>query len=458
MRIASALPAVLAFRKVRERRLASQAVGNAGLNAATLVLNFVIALVLSRTLGSTGYGAYAFALAWTMLLAIPGVLGLPSIIVRQVAVYRVRGERQRVRGLLRWANAAVLISSGAISATAALIMWALHWPADPLFTPTLVGLLLVPLVAVVSIRQSAMQGFGAVVLGRTPEAVVAPLVTIALVLALAGALTAGLTPTAAVAAHVIGLASAGVLGVYLLRRTLPTEVRRSQASYEGRAWLVASLPLLLMGGIQALNAQAGTILTGALAGSEATGVFSISVRISSLLQFLLVAMVPALMPTIASLYEQERLGSLQSLLTKAARVTLFASLPFVVIVFLFAEWILGVFGDDFTAGVWPLRLLCLGQLVNVATGFAGTVLIMIGDSASVVKAAAASSMLNIGLCASLIPLLDVSGAAIAGGFSVIVMNALTAYLLWRRSRIYTPALGVSRAVRIARESADRSSR
>ena len=422
-------------------RLLSQTGGNVGLNGATLVLNFALALLLSRLLGSDGYGAYAFALSWAMLLAIPAILGLPSVLVRKLATYRVRGDWVHARGLIRWANVAVLAASFCVSVTAAVTFWALDWPGPPLFEPTLIALALVPLMTVISIRQGAMQGFGAVVLGRTPEALVAPTLTIGLVLVLAGSLATGLSATGAVGAHVLAAATAALLGVYLLGRTLPSKVLEAEPRYEARTWLVAALPLLLMSGIQAVNFQAGTILTGAIAGSGEAGIFSVALRVAGVLPFLLLAAVPPLMPTIAELYERGEAERLQRLLTRAAQGVFFGSLPAVIGLLVFAGPILDLFGEDFGAGVDALRILCLGQLVNLATGFAGTVLIMTGEAGAATKAAAVSTAVNLALCAALIPAFGAGGAAVATASSVAVMNVLMVFLLWRRRGIYSPPLG-----------------
>jgi O-antigen/teichoic acid export membrane protein len=427
------------------RRLFSQTAGNVGLNGATLVLNFTIALLLSRLLGPDGYGAYAFALAWAVMLAIPALLGLPSVIVRELATHRVRRDWGHVRGLIQWANRLAIATSLGVAIVAAATFWALDWPNGALFEPTLLALVLVPLVTVISIRQSTMQGFGAVVLGRTPEALVAPALTIALVVLLAGTLATGLSATWAVGANALAAATAALLGVYLLRRTLPSEIMEVAAREEGRVWMVAALPLLLMSAIQAVNSQAGTILTGSLAGSDEAGIFTVALRVSALLPFLLLAAVPPLMPTITELYERGEGERLQRLLTRASRWVFFGSLPAVVIVLVFAGPILDLFGDDFGVGVDALRILCLGQFVNLATGFAGTILIMIGDAGSVTKAAAVSTGVNLLLCAVLVSDLGAEGAAVASASSVAVMNALLVFLLWRRHAIFSPPLGRRRS-------------
>jgi O-antigen/teichoic acid export membrane protein len=424
----------------RGRRLAAQTAGTVGLNAATLVFNFLLALLLSRLLGPDGYGAYAFAVAWALVLAVPGMLGLTPLVVREIATYRVRRDWSRARGLLRRANQAVVAASLVVSVTAAGAFLALDWPEPGVRKPTLVALALIPLLTLVAVRQSAMQGFGAVVLARVPEALVAPMLTIVLVLLLEAWLAGGLSATSAVGSQVLAAAGAALLGVYLLRRTLPDEVRRAEPLDEARAWLVGAAPLLVLSGIQAVNVQAGTILTGSIAGAEEAGIFSVTFRITALLSFLLLATVPALTPTVAELYERGESQLLQRLMARAARLVFLGTVPLALAAIVFARPILHLFGDDFGDGVTALRIMCVGQLIAIATGLPGTILLMVGEAGQATWAVAAGTAVNLLVSATLIPAFGAEGAAVGAAVSVAFMNLLMTYLLWRRRSIYAAAL------------------
>lgn len=429
----------------RGRTLVAQTTGTIGLNGATLALNFVLALLLSRLLGPDGYGAYAFAVSWALLLSVPAMLGLSSLVVREIATYRVRKDWSRARGLLRRANEAVLAASLAATLTTAAAFFVVGWPESPLLKPTLVGLALVPLLAVVAVRQSAMQGFGAVVLARVPEALVAPMLTIVLVLLLEAWLAGGLSGTSAVGGQVLAAAIAMLVGVYLLRRTLPEEIRHAERIDETRLWLVGAFPILIASGIQAVSVQAGTILTGSIAGPEEAGIYAVAVRIAVLLPFLLLAAMPSLMPTIAELHERGESDALQRLLTRAARLVFIGSLPIAIGAILFAGPLLALFGADFEGGVSVLRILCLGQVVALATGLAGTTLIMIGEAGLVTWAVAAGTAVNLALSGALIPGFGAEGAAVGTAVSVAFTNVLMVYLLWRRKRIDSAVLRLRRS-------------
>src|SRR5262249_42229366 len=81
--------------------------GSAGLLLLRVCLactSFALNIVLVRWLGPTDYGAYAYALAWLVVLGVPALLGLDKFLVRMVAAYKARSAWGPLRTLLRQAN------------------------------------------------------------------------------------------------------------------------------------------------------------------------------------------------------------------------------------------------------------------------------------------------------------------------------------------------------------------
>jgi O-antigen/teichoic acid export membrane protein len=423
------------------RTLVTKSAGNAVLNGATVVLNFVIALVLSHLIGADGYGAYAFGIAVAALLTVPALLGLPSLVVREIAASRVRRSWGAIRGLVRRANQAVSVASVLVCGGAALVFVLTGWPPPPLRDPTFLALPLVVLVALVSVRQCAMQGLGHVVSGRTPEAVVSPALAIVLIVVLDAALGERFSASWAVVGLVLAGAVALVLGVILLRRALFSEIRATQPSYATRTWAIAAGPLIQMSAISALNDQAGTVLLGALSDAQDVGIFSVVLRVSALIPFLLLATVPTLMPSFAELHAHRADDELQRLSSRAARLILYGSLPIVAGVLVLAEPVLRVFGSGFSGGATPLRILAVGQLVNIATGLPGTILIMVDEAGRVTRSVVVGAIANVALSIALIPPYGASGAAVATATSVALTNVLLAGALWRTRRIWSPPFG-----------------
>ena len=135
------------LRKVLDERGARAVVsGTAGtlvLNSATLVLNFITTVVLSRLLGVTGFGVYAFAVAWSLLLTAFAGLGLSPLVVRNVASATTTSSWGLLRGTLRWANLVVLGSALTTVIIAAAVGFALLDDNDLMLHAFLIALLLI---------------------------------------------------------------------------------------------------------------------------------------------------------------------------------------------------------------------------------------------------------------------------------------------------------------------------
>ena len=422
--------------------LLAKTIGNAGLNAATIGLNFVIAFLLSRFLGSSGYGAVAFGIALSTILTVPALLGLPALIVREIAASRVGGTPELARGVIRRSNQAVIVASLIVCAGAVVCFAVTGWPHAPFRAPAVIGLGCVPLVAIISVRQSAMQGFGQTVLGRVPEAIVYPVLVIAFVVTLRVALSSAFSSPWAMAAIVVAQAVAVVLGAVLMRRATPSDVRAAPHRYETRRWAFVAVPLLLMSGVGALNDQVGAVLLGSLSDAKAVGVFSVATRAAALIPFLLLAAIPTLMPSVAELHARHESERLQRLMTNAAKLVFYASLPIVIGVVVLAEPLMKLFGSSFSSGATSLRILALGQIVNIATGFPGMILMMMGESKRVTWSVSIGAVVNLALSLALIPGLGATGAAAAAAASIALTNVLLSATLWRSKRFWSPALAV----------------
>lgn len=414
-------------------------IGTAGtlvLNVSTLVTNFIIVIVLSRHLGADGYGAYAFALAWVAVLAVPSTLGLTPLVIRLVSSFHARSEWGLLRGLLRGANAAVAVAAIAVTGLAAAIGWALERAEPDLLNPYLIGLVLVPVLAFTSLRQAAMQGFGRVVLGRAPETFITPVLFLALIGLSYLVLGRRLSASSAVALNVTAGLVAFVCGAYLLRRTLPREVRTAKREYEWQSWARSAIPLLALSGVSALQPQIGTIVLGSVAGAEEAGVYNVAQRVALLATFLHMAAAYPLMPMVARLFASKELERIEAVLTHAARVFLLLSAPIALVLLVFAGDVLEIFGSGFDDGVTALRILVVGMIIRLAAGFAGLALVMTGHEASLTKTVAAGTALTVALSLALGPIWGAEGAAVALVVGLGVSDVVVVYVLWRRLGIY----------------------
>jgi O-antigen/teichoic acid export membrane protein len=393
------------------------------LQGFSLATGFVTTVLLAHLLGSLGYGRYTYAIAWASLLTMPAILGLDRFVIRSMAVYEVEGRWDLVKGLLRRTNALVLAAAGGIGVIASLVaVFALEAHLRWTFC---LAMLLIPFGALTLLRQGAMQALGQVVWGQVPEFLVRPVALLVTVVALELA-GHSLTSTTALAANVLSVAVAFAVGVAMLRRALPSVLKRVAPRYEMRAWLTASLPMMWFGAVWYGNKYIATLVVGTLAGPQAAGVYSAVERGSELIVLVLVAANMPLAPVIARMYAtKDRLG-LQHATERVTQAVLLVSVPIAAFFAFFPDVYLNVFGPSFKSGATALPILAVAQAVNAAAGPTGNVLIMTGHERAAFGGIAVGLVSNIVLGIVLVPSLGVTGGAIASGSSLILWNVILA--------------------------------
>ncbi len=423
-------------------QIARGASGSFALRMTDTALSFLINLMLARMLGAAGYGSYANAVAWVGLLGVLAMLGLDQLTVRNIATYKVHSAWGLIRGLIGWGHRTVLDLSLALGIAGSLVFWLLRREFDPLMFPTLwIAMLMVPVVSLRLVRQSAMRGLGWVVRGQLPEFVIYPvlflLILSATYLLMPERFGAETTMGSSVAAGVVGLA----IGLIFLVRALPGEVKHARPEYEVSTWMRSALPLMFLGGMNVLIFQTDIVMMGLLRGAEETGIYTVAQRGAQLIMFFAYAIEMALAPVISGLHAAGDSTGLQRVVTKSARVAFFTCLPVALALIIFGKWFLWVFGAEFMQGHAVLAIIGSGQLVKMALGSVMVLLVMTGHEREAAVATGVCALLNIGLNALLISLWGMTGAAVANMTTAVLWFGSMSVLAAKRSGIHSTILG-----------------
>lgn len=424
------------------KSLVASTSGTLLLNIGALAWNLLAILILTRVLGARGYGAYAYTFAWSSLLGVLAVLGLPSLVVREVAAYEARGEPQLVRGIIRRSYQAILVGSVVVVAAAALVGVLLVGLGQPdVQRSYLLGLLLIPLVGLYRLGEGVMRGFQRVVSGRIAETTVQPLLTVAFVVTANAVSPNGIGPTGAMSLTVAAAGVATVVSHVLVRHTLPAHVEREEPRYQTRAWLRSLQPLFLLSSAQTVQPQIGVILLGGLRDITASGVLNVGLRWAGFVSFMQLVVSFPLAPAVARLHASGDGIRLQRLVSAATVAATVAAVPIAIVLLVSSERVLALFGHSFIGGSGALTILVLGELVNVSSGPVALILIMTNHERVVATFCTGAVVANVVLGAALIPTFGLEGAAIARAVTQAGLNAILMWRLWREEHIYAGVLG-----------------
>lgn len=426
-----------------KRRLARGSAQALAVHAIGLGLAFLAQMVLTRALGSDGYGVYAFVFAWVTVLARFSTLGFETSLLRFVSAYRAQHLDGLARGVIRYAERRVVVG-GMIVALIGMAVVALgraQMPG-PLVETFIVGLMVVPVWALLRIRSSIVRALGGVVSALAPDRAVREGVLAALVGGLAFGVAWGVSAAWAMAATLVGTVIGLIAVTWSARlqfaREFPDDRPLESAAPE---WRRTALPLLVSAGAAALMNRTAVVMTGWLIDTTHAGFLALAANIALMVSFPQVAVNAMFTPTIAALYKRGDHDTLQSIITTAAWWITMAALVTLLPMFVFAEFILSLFGADFTAAATAFRILLLGQLVNAAAGPVLQIMNMTGKERHVAAILATTTLVGIGLNAVLIMRFGLNGAALAAALTLIGWNCAMAAFIWYRLRLVPSVLG-----------------
>ena len=381
-----------------------------------ILLTYLVQVFLARWMGRTEFGIYEYVVAWSVLLAIPAGLGLPHTVLRFVSEYRVKEEWGLLRGIIRSSWLMTILASLVVSLLAAGIILLLNYYHPFAYaTPLLIGIGLIPLQALVNLQLETARAAKDVTLAYAPSLIVWPVLIVCgafLVLETSHSLTGNL----AIAIAQIALLAAVLFQLGLLLLKLNQEFVASKPVYAIREWLSVAFIVLLNYGCFIVLSKTDTIMVGSILGAQEVGMYAAAVKTAEWVSLVLGIVNIVAAPSFAALYAKDDIKGLQKVVSAVALWIFWPSLAISLFLILFSQPILGIFGSEFIAANWQLKILVLGQAIGAWCGSVGYLMVMTGHQNKSLPVFIYATVINIVLNAIAIPLIGAVGAAIATAF------------------------------------------
>ncbi|MBD7988326.1 oligosaccharide flippase family protein [Luteimonas sp. Sa2BVA3] len=425
-----------ASRKVFKASAAALVVKCAGLG-----ISFALTLVLTRALGVTGFGAYSLAISWVLLFAVPVQAGLVGVVVRETAGYKAVGDWSSAKGLLLLGNVTCFIVSVSSASVFALYWTQVEVSQSGLSSEILIWIaLLVPVYCLSALRSAVLRGLGRVTEGLAPEQVLRPAMQLAVIIFIVSFLDKGLDPETALRAHFIAAVTTFVVGVALLLRATPSEIRGATPAYHAWKWLKPMLAFALVSGFGSILQSLVTVILAASASTQDVGLLKASQQLAMLSGLVVLAVNSAAAPHVASLLRLGELQELARLLRRFARIMFIGTLvPAVVLMIWGGEVLSFLFGEDFAKGGTTLLVTTVGQVLLSTLGLVGLTLNMAGFERDTLACCVIAMVIAI---ASAFPLTTEFGA-VGAALAIVIGQFVMQGLLLRRLK---SRVGISSSV------------
>jgi O-antigen/teichoic acid export membrane protein len=414
-----------------------------GLRTFGLVLGLVAHILLSNALGAGGYGLYAIAIGWSMLITVPAKAGLDLTVLRFAPVYVENNQNSHLKGLL-WAVAQTLALT---AIAAAVFIFTVTW-----FFPGAIGAntlteaawlaLLVAAISFLSVFSSFFRAVRKLFYSQFFEQVFRLALLIAL---LAAALLFAWRLEIESALAFTALSAVGTFAVMMIffrSQILQKHGTNDAPVFERSAWFSLGWPVLLIALVQQANSQLSVILLGWLSEPVEAGLFAAANRLSTLVTMALAAMSVVAVPMISAAFARNDRAELARLARISARLSLVFALSVSLAMAAVGPLLLRLFGDGFDAAYLPLLVLLFGAVVNAAAGLVSAYLMMTGEQNYALYFFLASFVAGLIAGVPLIHYFGGFGAALAALLSVTLVNVLQVWFVRRRLGYDTTVIGL----------------
>lgn len=431
-RLAAAVDARLAATSAEQRSAGRTALSAFSVRVAGAAIAYLSQILLARWMGIFEYGIFVVVYVWITVLSQVGNLGFSSAVIRFVPEYRARGELARMWGILRASRLMAVAFATLLSSAGAGLVWFVPGLVDDHYVvPILLGAVCLPLFCLTDVQDGIARSFDWPDLAFGPTFIWRPLAVLA---AMTGAHLLDLPMTAVTACLATILACWGTAMVQLLLigRRLGRGVTRAPADYDMRTWIVVALPILLSDGFYAMLTSVDVLMVSKFGTPEDVAVYYAATKTLALVHFVYFAVRAASGPRFSYHYHADNRDELERLVRSSVRWTFWPSVAVSAVVLILGEFLLALFGDDFTGGRSVMVILVLGILARASVGPVETLLTMAGHQKSVAALFGATLAVNVVLNLLLIPPYGLEGAASAMAIAMFVEAFLVATLVRRR--------------------------
>lgn len=416
-------------------------VQGAGINflgyASIMILNLTFQLLLARMLNSEEFGTFALAFSITNIALLFGCFGIEGGMVKYIALYTGNNDKARLVG--------TIVSGGLIVGVSCLVTMVFFLGftsmlVDRIYSaPNLKSILYimtasVPFGVFTIFFLSVTQGFKRMEYRVVIEKVAVPFLKIVGVAAFFAILGRGVIQAtyAILIASIIG----AVLSFFSVLHLRPNFAHNQRPALIVRDLAGFSCYLMIADVTGRLWQDLPTLFLGSQIDSIQAGVYFLVMKIAGILTVFMTVFSPIFTPIMAGLYGQQDFMQFEKLLKTVTRWGYMFSLPATMMLLIFSEELLRLINPAYVTGSAILRIVIFMQLINVATGPLGWVLVMSGHPRLHLLNSVSSLALSLVLAFFLIPRYGIMGATLTSFLGMVFYTLLCLVEVYKILRIH----------------------
>ena len=388
-------------------------------------LAFAMFSLAARTMSPDTFGLFATWLCVAQIASVVGLVGQELVLVRFLNEYHALGARGLTKG--------VLLFSVATAAVATILAIAVIATAGGVRGES--ALFVLSVVTFMAVNSGLMLGsqiarsLVSILMGEGNREFFWRIIVVVVLLTLLfnhGQIGPVEMFMLMAATMLVGLA----VQAFSIVRALPA-VHKATAEYDTGRWTASGLRFWSSSILEAANQYFDVILIYWMLDSATAGIYFAASRLANVFAMLSAALYTFAARRLPVLYFSKNHEEFEHTLVLMAEVTAPCVLSGLMMIWVGAPYLLGLFGPAFVAQQWTLIVLALGTAFQAAGGPAAAIIQLTGRESSYVPVVAANVALRLLGFFILIPWLGVLGAAAAATFALGV-TTIALNLICRR--------------------------
>ena len=400
------------------------------------LFQFFFQILISREFGVAGYGAFSLAFTITVIASVFARWGADQWVLRELAQCLGTNNQRNWFAVFLNGFLFVCISSLVIASLLIAVSYSSYVQLSEAEV-TLMRYMFIALVpfTVLNFVAEAFRSINQQLLASVIQGILIPFFSIIFFL---------------FAVKIYQINSLSIVGlIYLLVCTLvfliaaslwikSSEVLgRREFYWLGSNFLKEVTPIALITIVTALLGFTDIVVIGLFHPSSEVGIYAAAQRLVLLLSFIILSLNNIVGPKFASFYSEKNYRALFELYSTSTRLLIYLMLPIAGLVAIFSTPLLSLFGKEFTQANQILWLLLAGQVINIATGPVGVLMIMSSHTIQLKQFTLLVLVIHFSLTFILTPKFGALGAAIASFSSGSFLNLICWVYVKNMRKLYS---------------------
>ena len=177
---------------------------------------------------------------------------------------------------------------------------------------------------------------------------------------------------------VFGICVNWVISSLIIRKKVRSIKREVKSLFSHKELIITAFPMMITSISSILLISLPIFFLDYFFSQTEVGIFSVVFQIAMLISIVMIIINTIVAPKFSELFWANKKTELQKFISQSVNIMFSIALIVSIVVTVFSEFILNIFGNEFKDGQYILVILVIGQLISVSIGSVGILMNMVG--------------------------------------------------------------------------------